>query len=115
MGEKYRMQWTAWNNSCWHASGAGYGLKVPAKDRDKYIERSWKEIELQLPGKAESIRMNIAKTSFWSNECRELISSEIGRWLIENDLAPWAKGSPPKLNVRHEVGSLFVVEDVFWK
>ena len=42
---------------------------------------------------------NTDKPSFWNDTCRELISKEIGLWLIRNGKAPWMKGHPSKLQL----------------
>jgi hypothetical protein len=85
---------TAWNNS-----GSGYGLKISIVDRDKYFNRTWQYVVLLLGDNANPLRVNINKKSFWGETCRELISKEIGKWLIEKGYAPWPKGSPPKFIV----------------
>jgi hypothetical protein len=43
------MEWTAWNNGSFHSSGAGYGFKVPIDDRDRFFERSWGSVVVELP------------------------------------------------------------------
>ena len=45
-------------------------------------------------------KVNINKGSFWDRECRELISKEVGMWMIQGGHAPWPTGSPPKFRVR---------------
>ena len=94
------MQITAWNNGAHHTSGAGYGLKVDALDRDRYFSRSWPTIILELPGQTDPVEVNVAKASFWSNTCRELISRDIGKWLIDHKYAPWGHGRPPKFQLK---------------
>jgi hypothetical protein len=95
------LTWTAWNNGSYHRSGAGYGFKIPIKDRDTYFKKLWDSVSLILPflDGAESTNLNINKSSFWSPSCRELISQNIGRWLIGCGLAPWSLGSPPRVQV----------------
>ena len=88
---------TAWNNGQHHPSGAGYGLKLQAEDRDRYFRKEWKYVIVELEGYSKPVKLNIDKPSFWNTTCRELISKEFGVWLIENNLAPWPKGKPPKL------------------
>lgn len=88
---------TAWTDGQQHASGAGYGLKIDAADRDRYFQREWQSIMLILEGKNEPVEINVNKASFWNKTCRELISVEVGRWLMKNELVPWTKGHPPKL------------------
>ena len=89
---------TAWNNGRHHATGAGYGLKINAADRDQYFRREWQSVILILEGEDGTIEINVDKPSFWNASCRELISAEVGRWLLKNGLAPWPKSRPPRLN-----------------
>jgi len=89
----------AWNNGSHHASGAGYGIKVGARDRDTLFRRQWKTVELYLPNQSAPVIVNIDKDSFWNSTCRELISREIGAWLIRTGLAPWPPGEPPSLRL----------------
>ena len=88
---------TAWNNGSHQASGAGYGIKLTPRDRDMYFRKP--EVFLNLEGRAGDIPVNTDKQSFWNDTCRELISKEIGLWLIDNGKAPWEKGRPPKLQL----------------
>ena len=90
---------TAWNNGMHNKSGAGYGLKIDASDRDEIFNPDWEFIVLNLENFPETIKVNINKPSFWGKNCRELIKKEIGIWLISNGLVPWPKGKPPKLSL----------------
>jgi len=95
------MEWTAWNNGSHNKTGSGYGLKVPTIDRDKHFKRVWGTVTLELPisNEYKKVCVNIDKDSFWGDECRELISKEIGQWLQSQGLAPWPKKSPPKFKL----------------
>ncbi len=95
------MIWTAWNNGARHPTGGGYGLKVDPVDRDREFRRTWQRAIVQLPGKGGmiEIEVNVAKKSFWSSRCQELISKRIGRWLIDEGYAPWPEGRPPRFKV----------------
>lgn len=92
------MRATAWNNGQHHPSGAGYGFKISIKDRNVYFKNSWETVEVKLPS-GEVVEVNINKSSFWTDTCRELISKKFGIWLREKRLAPWKKGSPPKFEL----------------
>lgn len=95
------LTWTAWNNGTHLKSGAGYGFKVPIPDRDRFFERRWRSVILELPavtGHTET-EVNVAKASFWSDSCHELISRDIGKWLRANGLATWRLSQPPKVRV----------------
>ena len=89
----------AWNNGSHHQSGAGYGLKMSATDRDAHLQREWGSVDLYLGGQSRPVKVNVDKNSLWNDTCRELISQEIGSWLIGNGMAPWPKGKPPKLKL----------------
>ena len=97
--ESMVLKLTAWNNGKFHSSGAGYGFKVSIQDRDRYFNRAWKEATLVLPFRdgSKEEKVNVGKSSFWSDSCHELISKQIGLWLIECGLAPWPSGSPPRV------------------
>ena len=88
------MKVTAWNNGKHHSTGAGYGLKISAEDRDRYFDKRSETVKIRLPD-GKGIEVNVAKSSFWNETCRELISKELGLWLIAGGHAPWPKGHPP--------------------
>ena len=97
------MKITAWTN------GKGsYGFKISKADRDAYFEREWGTVKIYFPdGKIADA--NVDKDSFW-NGCRELISSDIKRWLCENNhLLSWEKGNPPKFEMTPKGNGEFVV------
>lgn len=98
---------TAWNNGRHCQSGAGYGLKIASEDRDKYFDRNWPSVFVQIEGTNEEIEVNIHKKSFWTKICRELVSKEIGLWLRQTKLAPWPKGNLPQLVLLPLEGSHF--------
>jgi hypothetical protein len=100
---------TAWSNGAHHSTGAGYGLKISAEDRDRYFDRNWENVSLDLDGGANGVIVNIDKKSFWDSKCRELVSKEIGMWLRESGKAPWPKSQPPKLRMEHISGNRFKV------
>lgn len=87
---------TAWKSSKHNKTGAGYGLKVTLKDRDRYFKREWKSAVLYLADPDVAVEVNVDKPSFWNTTCHELICKDIGVWLLGNGFAPWPKGKPPK-------------------
>lgn len=101
------MKVTAWNNGQHHPTGAGYGFKISTNDRDNYFQRSWTTVLVSIPGVNQPVEVNVAKASFWSATCRELISREFGRWLIRNAYAPWSSGKPPKFELIPTTGNRF--------
>lgn len=104
------MRVTAWNNGQHHVTGAGYGFKLSAEDRNRFFKKEWKSVFLSIPGVSGEVEVNIDKTSFWSETCRELISKEIGEWLINSGLAPWPARQPPKFFFEQKEGKHFQVK-----
>lgn len=91
---------SAWNNGSHSETGAGYGLKILSLiDRDKFFDESWNDVLLTLPDLDRKISVNIKKPSFWNRSCMELISQDIGKWFISNNLAPWPKHNPPQFQL----------------
>jgi len=90
---------TAWNNGSHSSSGSGYGLRIPLKQRDAFFSRAWRFVVIHMPNGGTSVKVNVAKASFWE-KCPELISREIGKWLLANGFAPWPKGHPPSFILR---------------
>jgi hypothetical protein len=90
---------TAWNNGTPSASGSGYGIRIDARDRDRYFKRAWGTVILRFEGSTTTTRVNIDKDSFWSPSCRELIKMEIGIWLRQNGWAKWRENQPPTLRL----------------
>lgn len=97
MGQQYFIA-TAWNNGQQSDTGAGYGLKISSSDRDRFFDRSWKTVRLNLltEQNGRTAEVNVEKSSFWSSICREMINKDIGRWFIDNQFAPWRRGRPPR-------------------
>jgi hypothetical protein len=90
---------TGWTNGSPLTSGAGYGVKVGYDDRSWYFRHDWKSVFVFLEGQTQPVEINVAKKSFWTKTCGELISAEIGRWLIKNGLAPWPQDHPTKISL----------------
>lgn len=101
---------TVWNNGSYSNTGAGYGLKLSARDRDTYFNKEWKEAIVVLGENGKEVAVNIDKPSFWKG-CRELIHKEIGKWLIGKGYGSWQKGNPPKLVLVHSDGIRFVLKE----
>ena len=105
---------TAWNNGAWHETGAGYGLKMSADNRDKYFDRDWDTVTLRLIADRTSriAEANVAKDSFWGPHCRELLKLEIGQWLIENGFRRWTPNAPSLFRMVRVAGREFEVRPV---
>jgi hypothetical protein len=98
------MRATGWNNGAWHASGAGYGIKIDLDDRNHFFQKTWSDVQIELPS-GVTTTVNISE-SFWSR-CSELRSQAIGQWMIALGLAPWKTGAPPVLRLEPARGRVF--------
>ncbi|HEY2499763.1 MAG TPA: hypothetical protein VGK24_22100 [Candidatus Angelobacter sp.] len=87
---------TGWNNGDWNRSGAGYGLKVSLRDRDRHFKREWSIVTVNIKG-SPSIRVKLS-ASFW-RDCAELRSQAIGIWMKAQGHSHWISGKPPKFNL----------------
>ena len=88
---------TGWNNGAPdNRTGAGYGIRITHKDREKYFQKRWTSVMVELDnGDLVDIKLS---NSFWKG-CTELRSAKIGKWMLHHKLAPWPKGNPPKLKL----------------
>jgi hypothetical protein len=92
------------NGSPNNSTGSGYGIRLSPSDRDKWFRQEWSHVTLHIEGGGE-VEANLAP-SFW-RRCTELRHKGIGRFLIDHGLAPWPKGSPPRLKLEHMGGRHF--------
>jgi hypothetical protein len=91
------MKVSGWSKgSANNRTGAGYGVRIPYDDRDRYFQRSWGSVEVVLDdGRIVDISLS---EKFWTT-CPELRSSMIGRWMLDLGVIPWAKGKPPEFDL----------------
>lgn len=92
-----RLKVKAWSNGQASSSGGGLGVRIRHEDRDQYLDSSQDHVKVELSGTDEITTVRLSD-SFWRG-CSELRSAAIGRWLLSNGLAPWAKGAPPVLEL----------------
>jgi len=77
-------------------TGAGYGVGIKRRDRDRYFQRNWGSVEVVLDsGKAVDISLS---EKFWTT-CPELRSAVIGRWMLNQGVIPWPKGKLPEFDL----------------
>lgn len=74
-----------------------YGLRVSLADRDHHFDPAWQSAQLALPDGTQVIAP--ITPGFW-NKCSEIRHADIGRWFVEQGLAPWPKGEPPRFELR---------------
>jgi len=78
-------------------TGTGFGIRIPIKDRERLFKKKWKSITIQLES-GINFEAKLSK-AFWG-KCPEIRSKWIGKWMIENGLAPWTQNNPPKLKLK---------------
>ena len=96
---------TGWNDgSPDNETGSGYGLRLSWQDRDRYFQREWPSVTVELGGEGPA-EVRLAP-SFW-RRCTELRGAAIGEWLLHHGFAPWPKGHPPRLRLKSVGGRRF--------
>lgn len=100
---------TAWSNGHPLPTGAGYGVKLSHRDRDKFFDTGWDEVIIDLD-QGEKVPVSLSY-SFWLS-CSELRSAAIGQWLLRNGLAPWPGGRPPAMLLSKVEGNWFSLRRV---
>jgi hypothetical protein len=107
------MKATAWKNGRHDKPGVEYGLRISSADRDRYFNRAWSAVRIELPCESgvASVVVNIDKDSFWLGSCRELIDRGIGAWLRERGHVPWPSGKPPHFKLELARPGVFIVRE----
>jgi superfamily II DNA or RNA helicase len=91
------------NGSADRTQPAGYGVRVSVDDRKRIFKPTWSEVTIQISAHRVSVPLS---PGFW-RKCPELRSAEIGRWLLQEGLAPWPRGHPPPLRLEPLGGRIF--------
>lgn len=92
---------TAWSNG-----GTTYGLRIGKPNRDRFFNRDWNGIVLEVDG--ETYRVSITP-GFWK-ECPEIRDPVIREWLRQHRSLKWPKGQPPKAALIPLGGNRFRLE-----
>lgn len=75
--------------------GAGYGVGIKHRDRDRYFQRNrssvWRSYSI-------AVRLSTCQKIYWIT-CPELRSSVFGRWMLNKGVIPRAKGKQPKFDL----------------
>jgi hypothetical protein len=92
------MIWTGWNNGTKHSTGAGYGFKITAVERDLHFKPEWRCIAVELPTPSGQIVVDVEinKQAFWG-DCRELISKEHRTMAVGSRLRTLGKGNATEI------------------
>jgi hypothetical protein len=92
------------NGSPDNRTGAGYGIRVEPKDRDRYFRKTKSSVVIELEN-GDLVKVKLSD-SFWG-ESAELRSPKIGKWMLKVGLAPWSINSPPNLRLEPGVKRKF--------
>ena len=85
--------------SVWKGGSAGiHGIRVGRANRDRYFDRSWAEVEVEIDGTVHRFGLMPA---FWNKcpEFRDRGEPIIRIWLTAQGLISWPKVSPPQLTL----------------
>jgi len=99
----------AWKNGR-HGPDACYGLEIRPADRDLFFRRNWRTVRLRLPDRLGEFNVRLSP-SFWE-QCVELRSNRIGRWMRSIGAAPWPRGRPPRFRLRPIAARAFSVRNI---
>jgi hypothetical protein len=95
------------NATVWRGgNGSTYGIRVGNANRDKYSDRRWTRIEVEIGGRFHIFSLT---PGFW-NKCPEFRDSGapiIRGWLHQHGLLKWPKGNPPQLELLPLGGARF--------
>jgi len=75
--------------------GGLLGVRVGKQNRAEHFSKDWDSIEVEIEGVFVSCPLT---PRFWER-CPEFRERSIHEWFIKCGLAPWPKGSPPKLEL----------------
>jgi hypothetical protein len=89
--------------SVWNNGGNVYGIDIGDPNRDRYFDRSWVEIEVEMDDEVNRFELS---ESFWE-DCSEIRSPVIREWLRRYGLLTWPKGDRPKMELVPLEGNRF--------
>jgi hypothetical protein len=87
------MQATAWSNG-----GGTYGIRVGFSNRQKFFDRGWTGIEIEIDGEVHQFA---TQGGFWRQcpEIRDTGEPVIREWLRQHRTLKWRKGDPPRMEL----------------
>jgi len=88
--------------SAWNAN-ATYGFLIGHPNRDKYFDRSWSDVVVEIDGEPVTFPLS---PSFW-RKCPEIRGRTIKAWLKKEGHLGWPDGRPPKFELRPIGGNRF--------
>jgi len=101
------MKASAWRGGS--TASPTYGIRVGVSNRDRFFEKGWSEIEVEIDGQFNPFALT---PGFW-NKCPEFRDRGrpiIREWLRRNYGRDWIKGAPPKMELIPLEGNRFRLE-----
>ncbi|SHI04617.1 hypothetical protein [Desulfofustis glycolicus] len=87
------MKVTAWNDG-----KKTYGIRVGIRNRDRFFNKSWRNIEVDIEGSIYQFKLT---PGFWKHcpEFRDSVKPTIREWLEKYNLVGWPKRKPPRFEL----------------
>ncbi len=95
------MRVTGWSNG-----GGTYGIRIGSRNRSKFFDVNWTEIEVEIDGEVH----RLALTDGFRRKCpefRDRGGPVIREWLRRNRTLSWPKGPPPSMELTPLGGNQF--------
>lgn len=92
--------------SAWSNGAKTFGIRVGARNRTRYFDQSWSEIEVEIDGELHSFDLT---AGFWNDcpEFRDRGTPVIREWLERSNLMDWPRGQPPRFRLQQLSGNRF--------
>lgn len=87
------MQGSAWRSG--NQPGSSYGISVGTINRDKFFNRTWDYIDVEMDGALQRLSLT---PGFWRH-CPEFRDPRIRDWLRRHRTLDWPKGQPPRVEL----------------
>ncbi len=92
--------------SAWSDGKNTYGIRIGKPNREKYFDRNWSDIEVEIDGKSHTFNLT---AGFWNqcSEFRDSGSTVIRDWLKRHKSINWDKGKPHHFQLLPQGGQRF--------
>jgi len=92
--------------SAWSSGSGTFGIRVGNVNRDRYFDRSWTVIDVEIDGQPHRFRLT---PGFWRKcpEFRDSGATVIRDWLRRNHTLNWPTGEPPRFQLLPLGGARF--------
>jgi hypothetical protein len=77
----------------WANDNSAYEVRIGKPSRQQCFRPEWQEVEISVSGESQTYLLS---ETFWSTY-PELREGLVHKWLLNEGLAPWPKGTRPAL------------------